>query len=483
MKTLARNAIDTAVKRGADYADIRVMEMRNENIRVRNGQLGALDLSEQIGFGVRVLADGAWGFASSSILTETEVARVAAEAVRIAKASATVRGETVKLAPEKPHVETWQTPILEDPFAVSLDDKLALLVEIDRILRQKPEIKRAEGSMSFRRDHILFVSSEGAEIYQELIRSGAGYACTAVGHGEVQRRSFPLGFGGQYKACGYELVRSLRLVENAERIREEAIALLTAPPCPTGRFDVVIGRGQMHLQIHESVGHPSELDRVLGMEENYAGSSFATIDKYKKFQYGSDIVNLVADGTVPHGLATRGFDDDGVRQERFHIVHQGLLTGYMTSREFYHQCGDDKSHGCNRAEGFWAVPIVRINNLSLLPGEWEFDDLLADTDGGIFLDDNSSWSIDQRRLNFQFGCEIAYEIKGGKLGQLYKNANYQGITPEFWNACDAICNAKHWELMGVPNCGKGEPGQRAEMSHGCSPARFRNVQLGIEPQT
>lgn len=215
------------------------------------------------------------------------------------------------------------------------------------------------------------------------------------------------------------------------------------------------------------------------MEANYAGTSFATTEKLHKFRYGSEIVNLVADSTVPTGLATIGYDDDGVRAQRWHIVKNGILNGYHTNRELAHVIGEERSKGCNRADGYDNIPIIRITNLSLMPGSWELDDLIKDTKDGIFMDTNRSWSIDQKRLNFQFGTEIAWEIKNGKKTRLLRNANYQGITPEFWNSCDAICNENYWQLIGVPNCGKGQPGQRAEMSHGCAPARFRNVMVGV----
>jgi TldD protein len=307
-----------------------------------------------------------------------------------------------------------------------------------------------------------------------------GYSATAVAKGEMQRRSYPASFGGQYMSMGYELVAGIRLLENAERIREEAVALLSAPTLPSGKRDVIIESSQLALQIHESVGHPVELDRVLGSEANYAGRSFVTTDKLQeRFRYGSEIVNIVSDCTMPGGLATFGFDDDGVRAQRFHIIQDGIFSGYLTNRELAHVVDNERSHGCNRADGFNRLPMVRQTNICLLPGDWTYDDLLADTEGGILLETNKSWSIDQLRLNFQFGCEAAWEIKGGKKGTMYKNPNYQGITPEFWNSCDAICNDDYWQLWGITNCGKGQPGQTAEVSHGCAPTRFRNVEVGI----
>ncbi|MFN3821181.1 MAG: TldD/PmbA family protein [bacterium] len=479
MRSLSQRAVDTALNQGASYADCRIIHTRQEVLVVQNGILGEIELSEDIGFGVRVIADGAWGFACSPRVTASEIDRVSALAVRIAKASALLKKGDVQLAFEPPTDDRWQTPIAEDPFAVPLDEKLVLLHQIDALLRRDPRIKSTAVTMDFKAEHQWMATSEGSFIDQLLIRSGAGYSATAVDAGEVQTRSYPNSFRGQYMSLGYELVRGLKLLENAERVREEAIALLYAPPLPYGVRDVIIDGSQLALQIHESVGHATELDRVLGMEANYAGLSFATPEKLNQFQYGSEIVNLVCDSTIPGGLATLGWDDDGVRAQRWHLVKDGKFVGYQFNRELAHIIGADRSSGNNRAQGWQNIPIIRITNLSLLPGDWELEDLLTDTEGGLWLETNRSWSIDQWRLNFQFGVEAAWEIRGGKKAQLFKNANYQGITPDFWRSCDAIANPKYWVLWGVHNCGKGQPGQVAEMSHGAAPARFRKVTVGV----
>ena len=479
MRELAERAVETAKIRGAAYADCRIIFTRIEEITIKNGKVGELGISEDLGFGVRVIADGGWGFASSPDVTAENIDKVAAQAVRIARASATLKKEDVRLAAEPVVDERWLTPLVEDPFAVSMEEKLALLLEIDRILRVDKRIKNAESSLGFKREHQWMATSEGAYIDQVLIRSGAGYAATAVSDDDVQTRSYPNSFRGQYMSQGYELVRGLQLTANAERVRDEAVALLTAPTCPSGKRDIIIDGSQMGLQIHESVGHATELDRVLGMEANYAGVSFATLEKLNNFKYGSEHVNLVCDSTIPGGLATLGWDDDAVRAQRWHLVKNGRFTGYQFNRELAHTIGADRSRGNSRAEGWNNIPIVRITNLSLMPGNWEKADLFADTENGMYLETNRCWSIDQWRLNFQFGVEAAWEIKGGRKATLYKNANYQGITPEFWGSCDAICNENHWTLWGVSNCGKGQPGQTAEMSHGAAPTRFRNVTVGV----
>jgi len=260
------------------------------------------------------------------------------------------------------------------------------------------------------------------------------------------------------------------------------VALLTAPECPGGQKDLIINPNQLFLQIHESVGHPTELDRVMGMEANFAGTSFVTTEKLNKLQYGSEIVNIVADSTIPGGLATQGYDDDGVAAQRWHLIKNGLFTGYLTNRETAHIIGEERSKGCNRADGWNRLPIIRMTNISLMPGDWTLDDLIADTDDGILIDCNKSWSIDDKRINFQFATEIAWEIKNGKKGQILKNPTYQGKTTEFWNSCDAICDDDHFVLWGTANCGKGQPGQTASMSHGCPPARFKNVTVGVTNQ-
>jgi len=479
MKKLTDIALNTAKLKGAQYADIRIIEDKRESITTRNNRIGNLEQTETLGFGVRVIYDGAWGFASSSIVTSENVGKVTEKAVEIAKASAKVKKTDIKLTDDGSYVDFWQSPYLIDPFSVPLSEKIDLCFEIDKVLRSKSEVKVSQCSMDFWREHQWMATTEGSFIEQLFTRSGVGYLARSVGNHDTQTRSYPLSHRGMFMAVGYELIDSLKLLENAERVRDEAVALLTAENCPTVKKDLILTGTQMFLQIHESVGHPSELDRVLGFEANYAGRSFATTEKLNNFKYGSNIVNLVADNTLPGGLSTAGYDDDGVPAKRWYIVKDGILKGYMTNREVAHYVDQNVSMGSNRAEGFNNIPIIRISNLSLLPGQGSMDDIIADTEDGILMDMNKSWSIDQMRLNFQFGVEIAWEIKKGKKGKMLKNANYQGTTPEFWSNCDWIAGPEEWVLWGVPNCGKGQPGQRAEMSHGSSPARFRDVMIGV----
>lgn len=486
LAVLGQRALEIARRAGASWADARLALVEREELGVRNGDVAALEQDETTGFGVRVMVDGAWGFASGFDLTEAEVERVAGLAVALARAGRRAGPGRHAWADEPAWRDRWTSTWIVDPFAVPLDEKLALLLRADEILRAKPAISASMASMSFRRESQTFVSSAGARIDQVVLRSGAGLSATAHGDGETQTRSYPAAFGGQYLAAGYELVTSLDLVGHAEAVREEAIELLSAPPCPVGEKDIILSGDQLALQIHESVGHATELDRVHGWEANFAGTSFVDPGKLSEgFRYGSELVNLVADATVPGGLATIGYDDDGVRSQRWFIVQDGRFTGYQTSRDTAHfegqagRQGAPSSRGCSRAEGPLNVPIVRISNLSLLPGDWSLPDLIADTDDGLYMAGVKCWSIDQQRLNFQFTCEHGREIKGGRLGRLLKNPTYQGLTPAFWGACDAICDHRHWTLWGVPNCGKGQPTQTAEMSHGAAPARFRRIAVGV----
>jgi len=479
IKELAQRALDTANHLGASYSDIRIIRTQTETIRVENEQVSRISQNESLGFGLRVLKAGAWGFVSSCELNPCTVDRLAAEAVSIARASSSVMNDPVRLAKEPSYQTSWKTPYATDPFLVPLEAKVRLLLDVNQVLRKRPEIIRAVGSLSFIRERQWMATSQESWIDQEFLRSGGGYTAFSAGNGDTQCRSYPSGHGGNFKSAGYEFILEQDFLSQAERVRDEAVVLLTAEPCPSGEKDLILEGHQLALQIHESVGHPLELDRVLGMEASFAGRSFATTEKLRKFSYGSPIVNLVADLTLPGGLATCGFDDDGVEAQKYHVVRDGRFEGYFTNRELAHVIGEERSRGCNRTQGFSHIPIIRIPNLSLMPGDWKYEDLIADTQDGVLMASNKSWSIDQMRLNFQFGSEIAWEIKNGKIGKIYKNANYQGITPEFWRSCDAICDRQSWQLWGVHNCGKGEPMQIAEMTHGNSPARFKKVRVGI----
>ncbi len=477
MKEELQDVIKYLKSKKVDYADARFIRAQTETIVVKDGKVEALSRLSDAGFGIRVLTGGGWGFASSSKLSAAEMKKTANQALEIARASATVAREKVRLAPVESYRDKFVTAVKKDPFLVSLDEKINLLVSCCDILKKHPKIVVTEATMNFYDTEKMFVSTEGSVIEQKLIESGAGYTATAAEEGNLQRRSYPNSHGGDFATRGWEFIEEMNLLGNAERVRNEAVALLSAPNCPTGKRDIIITGSQMALQVHESCGHPIELDRVLGTEISLAGGSFMTLDKLGKLRYGSGRVNIVADATTPGGLGTFGYDDEGVKAQRADIIREGLFVGYLTSRETA-PIISARSNGTMRADGWNRIPLIRMTNINLLPGEWALADLLADTKDGLLIDTNKSWSIDDRRLNFQFGCEAAWEIKDGKVGQLYRNPVYTGITPEFWNSCDAVTNEKHWHVWGVPNCGKGEPIQTAHVAHGAAPARFRGVTVG-----
>ena len=482
MRELASHALNVALQRGASYADARIADDRSRALSTRNGKIGTASDSESLGIGVRVIADGAWGFAASDDLTKTAIEATAAKAVAIAKASARVKQHDVTLAPEDAATAEWSTPIQIDPFAISVEQNLDLLLQIDAELRSVAGVTLAESNLNFRREESWFVSSEGANIHQTKYTTGAGYAAYAFAGTEIQKRSYPTSYGGQWQNKGYELVHELKLLENARRTGEEAVALLKADQCPEGVFNIILDGAQLGLQIHESVGHPIELDRVLGMEANFAGMSFLTLDKLRTLRYGSDLVNVVADARQEHGpgLGTFAFDEEGIPAQCTPIITNGLFTGYLSSRETAPAIGLNRSGGTLRAEGWNRLPIIRMTNVSILPGEKPLtrEQLISGTDDGIYMETNRSWSIDDKRYNFQFGCELGWEIKNGKRMRMVKNPSYSGITTEFWNSMDAICSRDEWVLWGIPHCGKGQPQQVMGTGHGAAPARFRGVKVG-----
>jgi len=482
MKQIADWALNVATLGGASFADLRVVDDRSRALSTKNGKVGSASVSESLGLGVRVLADGAWGFAASHDLGRAAVESTARRALLIAKASARVKQHEVRLAPEKAVTAEWASVCRIDPFATSVDENLDLLLKVDAELTKVAGITLAETNLNFRREEQWYFSSDGAQIHQTKHITGAGYAAYAFAGSEIQKRSYPNSFGGQWQNKGYELIDELHLVENARRIAEEAVDLLRADKCPEGRFDIILDSSQLGLQIHESVGHPIELDRVLGMEANFAGTSFLTLDKLRTLRYGSDLVNVVADAREEHGpgLGTFAYDDEGVAAQCTPIIARGLFTGYLSSRETAYAIGEERSGGTLRAEGWSRLPIIRMTNISILPGEepLTLDQLISSTEAGILMQTNRSWSIDDKRYNFQFGTEIGWEIKHGKRTRMLKNPSYSGITTEFWNAMDAICSREEWTLWGTPNCGKGQPQQVMGTGHGASPARFRGIQVG-----
>ena len=479
MNDLIERALDAAHRLGAGYADVRVVERSNEQLTVKNGQLEATTSNQSAGFGVRVLVDGAWGFSASALLEPAEADRIAREAIDIARASALAQQGPVELDDTPPVTDSYRTAYREDPFAVSLDEKLRLLMDADAAMARVPGVAIREGSVTAGREIKTFASTTGARIDQEIVESGGGIEATAVNDSEMQQRSYPSSFGGQMVTGGFEAVRALDLAEHAQETAELAVALLDAPQCPSGEMDLILDSTQVALQIHESCGHPTELDRVFGTEASFAGTSFLTTDKLGSLRYGSEQVSIDADATAPGGLGTFGYDDEGVPAQNVPLVENGLLVGYLTSRETAPQIGR-RSMGSARAWTWSHIPLIRMTNINLRPGDaGSLEDLIADTREGIFMSVNKSWSIDDRRLNFQFGDQAGWLIRNGKRTQLVKNPTYTGITPKFWGSCDAICGPDAWTLWGLPNCGKGEPMQVGHVGHGAAPARFRSVKVGV----
>jgi TldD protein len=479
MRDLTDRALDTAAKLGASYADVRVVRRRDESISIKSGRVEGVAMGETDGFGVRVLVDGAWGFAASDTLELEEADRVGALAVRIAKASATALKRPVELDDRTPATGTFETPVEEDPFKLPLEAKISDLMAADRAAGRVKGVTFTESIYVGSREWKTFAATDGSFTEQVLTSVGSGVEANAIDGDEHQRRSYPDG-GGGHQAAGYEYIRSLDLAEKAGRYAEEAVELLSAPQCPSGLMTVVLDPTQLYMQVHESCGHPSELDRVFKTEASYAGTSFLTTDKVDDgFMYGSELVTIVADATASGGLGTFGWDDEGVKAQAVPLVRNGQFVGYLSSRETAPRIGA-ASGGAMRADGWNRIPLIRMTNVNMLPVPgMSLDEIVADTDDGLYLETNRSWSIDDRRLNFQFATEVAYEIKGGKKGRLFKNPTYTGITYEFWRSCDAVGDESSFVMLGTPNCGKGEPSQTARVGHAVPGARFRNVQVGV----
>ncbi|HEY8735577.1 MAG TPA: TldD/PmbA family protein [Candidatus Dormibacteraeota bacterium] len=478
MKELAEAALNAAQVKGSSYADIRITHQVQQNLTVKNGELAAVSDDASEGFGVRVIVDGAWGFAGSSRLERSEIEVVVDRAIRIAKASARVRSGRVDLGAPVTSRGRYTTPVERDPFSVPLGEKVSLLLRADAAMGETAGVTIREGSMEFIHESKLFASTDGAFTEQELYESGAGIEATATSPDDVQNRSYPNSFGRHQGAGGYEYIEALQLDRHAARIGDDAVALLRAPQCPSGVKTLILDASQTALQIHESCGHPTELDRVFGMEAAYAGTSFMTPEKLNHLRYGSPNVTITADALTPTGLGTFGWDDEGVPAQRTFLIDQGLFVGYLTSRETARVLGQ-QSNGTMRADGWNRIPLIRMTNVNLEPGDSSLEEMVAGTRDGIYMETNRSWSIDDKRLNFQFGTQLAYEILDGKRGRMLKNATYAGITPEFWNACDAVAGKAEWTVWGLANCGKGQPPQVAHVAHGAAPARFQNVKVGI----
>ncbi|MDH5447799.1 MAG: TldD/PmbA family protein [Candidatus Bathyarchaeota archaeon] len=476
---LGRKGLEEAVKVGASYADVRIGEILDENLTVKNGVPEETNLLQTNGIGIRVMINGAWGFAASVDLTKKEIKEIAHKAVAIAKASAKVKKKAVALKKTEAKKSNYSTPVRKNPFEIPLEEKMETLMNAERtVAKQSPLIKVSYAFFRAMQEKKLFMSTEGAEIRQQINWCGGGIMAVAIKNGEVQRRSYPSSFRGNFSTSGYELFKSLKLSKHAKQTGKEAVQLLKAEKCPSANTDLIITGDQLALQVHESCGHPTELDRALGMEADYAGTSFLTPDKLKKLRYGSNHVNIVADATVPGGLGTLGYDDEGTPAKKVYLVKKGMFVGYQSSRETAALLKLKESSGGMRADSPLTIPLIRMTNINLLPGDWKAEELIEDTQKGILMQVNRSWSIDDRRLNFQFGTEIGWTIKNGSKEKMVRNPTYTGITPQFWGSCDAI-SKDDWVMWGVHNCGKGVPGQVMYVGHGCGTARFKKVKVGL----
>ena len=477
MDDLVDLALRVADAQGVVHADVRVLApQRYVHLGVRDGAASALTDATSTGIGVRVRTDRAWGFAASTELSAAEARATARLAVRLAVAAGRSAPERLQVTEEPaPRDGRYTSPMARDPFTVPREEIVALLADAEARLHVDRAIKSGQVSFQAWDETKWFASSDGGSYRSRIVHVGAGVQATAVRGGEVQRRSRPSSFGGDFLQGGYEFIEGMRLPELAERAGREAIELLDAPTPAAGPTTVVLGSDQLALQVHESVGHAVELDRIFGSEAAYAGTSWVAPEAFGTLRYGSDAMNVVADATEPGGLGTFGWDDEGVAAQRTPIVHRGTLVGALSSRESAARLGLAKSGGTARASGADRAPLVRMTNVNLLPGDLSFAEVLEGIADGVYLETNRSWSIDDRRLNFQFGTEIGRRIDHGELGGLVRNPIYSGMTPEFWSSMDAVGDRASWHLWGVPNCGKGQPGQTARVSHGAPVARFRNV--------
>lgn len=468
---------ELAVKRlassGAEYGDIRIVHSTTHTIRGEDRRIASIRDSEDTGFGVRVLYHGAWGFAASSILSLEEVPRVVELAVEIAKGSASIATEKVRLAPEPVHRERVVTLVRIDPFTVPLGRKTELVLATMDRLHQQAGVVRSSAGLWTRRDRKLFASTEGSRLDFDLLASSGDCTATAVHDGRFASRSF----NTPHLRQGYELIEEADLPAQAPRVAREAVEKVQAPAVSAGGYDLVLDPEHLSLTMHESCGHPSELDRALGYEANYAGTSFLTTDTRGTFRYGSPQVTLVADNTEPGTLAATGYDDDGVACQKWDIVRDGVFVGYCTNREVAPKIGETRSSGSNRADSWGSVPIVRIANIGLEPGAATLDQLIAGVERGIYIEGHGSYSIDQRRYNFQFGGDAFWLIEHGRRTHMLRDVIYHGITPEFWNRCDGVADRSHRQRYGFITCGKGQPGQSGWMSHPASHARFRDIQV------
>lgn len=472
---LAGVALAAATAAGARFAEVRVVKRDREALDLRDGALDRRRVDRDLGVAVRALVADGWGHAGTNLLSRDGVARAAAQAVMAARATAATARYPVALPPALD--VTYTTPLARDPFGVALADKVAPFAAAHDVMLSVAGVTGARGTALFQAQETWLFTTGGGRGHQRVVLSGGGITAIAKRGDEVQTRSAPKAVEGNVLQGGFELVDAMNLPGEAQRVADEAVLLTRAAPLPAGDKTVILAGSQLSLQIHESVGHPTELDRALGEEISLAGASFLLPEQLDQLRFGSDRVNLTADATTPTGPGTFGFDDEGTPATRTPLVEQGRFVGYLSGRDAAARLGRP-SAGALRAESWEHLPIVRMINVNLEPGEGSLADLVAGVDDGVLLDVNKSWSIDDLRLNFQFGCELAYAIRGGRLtGDIYKNPVYTGVTPRFWGDCSGVAGPEAWRVWGWSYCGKGDPVQLMYVGHGCAPARFERVSV------
>ena len=485
LEKLGAAALREAKKYKATYCDIRIVRLRDQRLNLRvspergtGKTLAVPGVTEDasFGFGVRVIVDGAWGFASSPIVTQEEIALITKEAAIVAKANAAIQPKPIQLAAVKAYRDRWVTPFEKDPFEIPLAEKLDLLRRVTDQVKRDPKVFSGAASLNLRSEDKYFASTEGSSIQQYILQIYGNIDATAVDRQKNLSRT--RSYVPTQASAGWEYVPEMNLEENARQIREEVLEHLSAPAVRPGRKDLILMPNHLMLTIHESVAHPTELDRALGYEANYAGTSYITMDKIGK-RIASEQCTFVGERTSPRALATCGYDDDGVKTTEFTIIDKGIFRNYQTTREQAHLVGDKASHGCCQADSWATVPFQRMPNVSLRPGSAEttLDSLISGIDDGVLIDGRGSYSIDQQRYNFQFGGDAFWEIKGGKKRGMISRVSYQARTPDFWQSCDGTAGPAYWRQYGTTGDAKGEPTQINSISHGCSPTRFRQTNV------
>ncbi len=477
MIDLLRLAIEYLEKEDVEYGDARIGMYHWQNVFTRNALVTNISDDKSEGIGIRVFSRGGWGFSSTADLSRDAVVGAAKRAIRIARASALAQRNPAPFTSEEiQHVE-WKSPFRIDPFTVAVRDKVALLLDINSRLLKNSAVKQAVSGLRFSKEHKLFLNTQGTFSDQLLLRVSGGATATAVGMQGFETRSFyltPLN-------TGYEHIQTMLDAGEIERIADEAEAKLKAKDCPQEVLDLILLPSHTALTIHETIGHATELDRVMGWEADMAGTSFATIDTLGRLKYGSEIFNVTADRQMLHGRASVPLDDEGVKTGTWSLIRDGILDGYSTTRSTAGFIGEKKSRGCSYADNWGSLPILRMPNVSIEPGKSgspNLEQLIADTKNGILVDGRGSFSIDHQRINFQFGGDFVRRIRNGKLQEPLRRFTYFSYNPVFWNSVDAICTKAEWQPHGVENCGKGQPMQVAQLTHGSAPLRLRNIQVG-----